>query len=1521
MADVILPEPPGAEAPETNSAEAPETSSAEAPETNGADAPEAQAIPEPRRWNDVLSQLETGNELDWEPMRIVPPDPWTGHIPLAFWLVKVLRPRAFVELGTHSGNSYFAFCQAMAAFSPAARAYAVDTWQGDEHAGEYDETVFAEVQSFNTQHFRQFSTLLRATFDDARAYFPDGEVDLLHIDGMHTYEAVRHDFETWQGALSSRGVVVFHDTNVRERNFGVWRYWRELTTQYPFFEFDHSNGLGIIAVGREQPAALRALFALAGDAPAASIFRGRVAARGEAFQRQVAIQNLRTQLDSANAYAENLIGQITTQADLNATQRAAFEQQAGILRDTLAWNENLRAAQREIIAAREAMIKNLEHIAQARLAALAVRDGFVKTRDAMAEQLILDLRKQIFLVSEERRVRAEMQAGYEAAIHEINAHREALAQEIAEAKRQGEVLAHAAAAQAAAFFGRSISWKVTRPLRAVSRLVWGRRAMPPLPALPPPAPPIALAAPEGEPAPPAPDVTAENAHKRAMRALLAARLQAFLAGPGNLKLPRADAPDVSIILVLHNQAELTFGCLGSIIETLAQAPFGVEVIIADNASTDATPTLLGRIEGATILRHGNNLHFLKAVNLAAKSVRGGNILLLNNDAQLLPGALAAALRTLQSSDKIGAVGGRIILPDGTLQEAGSIIWRDGACTGYARGEDPNGLDVMFQRDVDYCSGAFLLTPTKLFQDMGGFDERFAPAYYEETDYCVRLWEHGYRVVYDPDAAIIHVEFGSSVKSGDALRLQAANHATFIAQHRKFLSRQFAASPMNLLAARTHSQAPRILVIEDRIPHVSLGSGYPRVNRLIHELLEAGAEITFFPMFRYAEDWHGVRQSLDKRIEVLIKAEAEQLQNYLRARLEYFDAMLICRPHNMRAFMEAVGPEREMLGKAKIFYDAEALFVTRDLQRAEADGKTITASERHRLIAEEVALTRLADVVLSVSPAEQEIFEDYGAAEVRLLSHALDDAPLETGFEARDQIVFLGATAEDKAPNTDAVLWFAAEILPRLRREMARPDLRLTTIGLNKVAAIAALEEESIDAAGMVDALAPALARARIMVVPTRLGAGIPHKVHQAAMFGIPMVVTSLIARQLGWEDGREILVADDPADFAAACARLHGDPELWERLRAGALARVRLDCAPEKFSAQLRGLVRGLPITHRQPEPSEFPLAAPAPPAIPDEPQCSRPAAQDWAMAVPFGYPAVTGTPRLGIICHLYHPAIAPELLYYLRQLPLPAELMISTDTEAKKTVIEAALAGWEQPLTIRVLPNRGRDIAPKLIGFADAYARYDLVLHLHSKVSDHAHFLAPWRSYLFETLLGSPETVRSILDAFNRLPDLGMVAPQHFEAIRRWIGWNGNFDGAKALAARMGVKLAADRALDFPSGSMFWARPAALKPLLDLNLAFDDFPAEDRQLDHTLAHVIERLYFYACERSGHSWLKIADPAICLHTETIAEIATPVALSQYAARHGVMLSGPQAIATRAEPAPMMTRVAPGLASRLAARGV
>jgi len=199
--------------------------------------------------NTLQSCLEAAS---FAPRSLSPPAAWIGHLPFAAWVMREVTPGLFVELGTHTGNSYFAFCQTVHENHLPTKCYAVDTWQGDPHAGHYDEKVFHEVNQLNSEHYASFSQLLRMTFNDAVNYFTDESIDLLHIDGLHTYEAVSHDFETWLPKMAPGGVVLFHDTNVREQGFGVWRLWEEVRERYPnHLEFLHSHGLGVIQIKPE----------------------------------------------------------------------------------------------------------------------------------------------------------------------------------------------------------------------------------------------------------------------------------------------------------------------------------------------------------------------------------------------------------------------------------------------------------------------------------------------------------------------------------------------------------------------------------------------------------------------------------------------------------------------------------------------------------------------------------------------------------------------------------------------------------------------------------------------------------------------------------------------------------------------------------------------------------------------------------------------------------------------------------------------------------------------------------------------------------------------------------------------------------------------------------------------------------------------------------------------------------------------------------------------------------------------
>lgn len=275
-----------------------------------------------------LTALINHDLLFAEPERFSDMGFWHEHIPFAFVLADLLAPRNFVELGAHKGDSYFAFCQTVKSLGLPTRCYAVDTWEGDVHTLSYGETVFAEFQAWHDSRYAAFSTPMRMTFDQAAAKFENGSVDLLHIDGTHSYDAVKHDFETWLPKMSERGVVLFHDTNVRRDLYGVWKFWDEARAGRAHFEFKHGNGLGVLATGTELPERFRAFLELAQAIPDAvcKLFEtlGQRVARGAAAAAQAAriaalektqeelfgkVSQLHAELDKLSTAHTALIGQ------------------------------------------------------------------------------------------------------------------------------------------------------------------------------------------------------------------------------------------------------------------------------------------------------------------------------------------------------------------------------------------------------------------------------------------------------------------------------------------------------------------------------------------------------------------------------------------------------------------------------------------------------------------------------------------------------------------------------------------------------------------------------------------------------------------------------------------------------------------------------------------------------------------------------------------------------------------------------------------------------------------------------------------------------------------------------------------------------------------------------------------------------------------------------------------------------------------------------------------------------------
>ena len=642
-------------------------------------------------------------------------------------------------------------------------------------------------------------------------------------------------------------------------------------------------------------------------------------------------------------------------------------------------------------------------------------------------------------------------------------------------------------------------------------------------------------------------------------------LEAFLSSRQRIALPTVQDPEVSIILVLYNQAELTLAVLRSL-ERAIDVP--AEVIIVDNASDDRTKALCERIDGADIIVNETNLHFLRSVNQAAERARGHALLLLNSDAFVKPGAIALGRDVLRDQKDVGAVGGKVLLLDGALQEAGCIVWQDGSCVGYGRGRKPDEPEFQFRRDVDYCSAALLFIRRSLFEELHGFDEAYAPAYYEETDLCIRLQQMGYRVVYEPRIEATHFEFASATSSEAALALQRKNLVKLQKRHSAWLKDKCLPAGSRQLDARARPRPHgRVLMIDDRVPDPTLGAGYPRANAIIRAMTKAGWFVTLYSITGAPISWESAYRILPHEVEIIKDGGVDGLRKFLSDRVGYYDCVLVSRPHNLDSFRSVVRSVPAFLAGTKLIYDAEAVAARREVLQLAVKGISLTEQEQERRITEETDLAAGAALVLAVSESEAAFYRGTGVP-VHVIGHCLTPEPTSASFEIRSDILFVGALDDDNAPNADSLVWFVHNVMPRLD-QLLGADYRLKIVGSNRSSSVQALAGPRVELLGRVEDIGVHYNSARLLIAPTRFAAGVPIKVYEAAGAGLPVVATTLVAEQLGWRNGVELLTANSPADFATACHRLYRDPALWQRLRDAALAKVATDCSPDDFDARV----------------------------------------------------------------------------------------------------------------------------------------------------------------------------------------------------------------------------------------------------------------------------------------------------------------------------------------------------------------
>ena len=1025
---------------------------------------------------------------------------WLDHAPFAFALMDMFRPESLVELGTHNGYSYFAFCEAAKRLGLSTRCYAVDTWEGDEHAGRYTEHVFQMVDRHNEANYASFSRLVRATFDEAVTHFPDGSIDLLHIDGRHFYEDVKHDFETWVPKLSERAVVLFHDINVRERGFGAFKLWEEISAKSPSFAFHHGHGLGVLGYGKALPAEMARFFTATQDPAVADELRNVFARLGSSIKaQQVATEQA--------AYIHELLTMIDGFREDGVKVRARID---GLEKAVSGYQTHIQDLKVELVSANY-------------------------RNDVIAHAL------------DDAKVSAE-----------------------AAARVAGERIDHLT--QAYEGIQRSLSWRITAPIRAVRR--W------------------------------------QMSHKPATKARLRKFLRAiYHAAPVPLRLKR----------------------------------------LAINAIYSWW--------------RGMPPHLLRPVALPADA----------DFSAAVPFAFEAAT------------------PFGGSVAAIVHVYYD----------DLAGEVARYLRNIPVPFDTFICTDT--------------PGKRTNIQRAFANWDRG----------------GVQVR---------------------------------LVPNRGRDIAPKLLAFRDV---------YDSYEFVLHLHTKSSSTAEHLDVFR---NWRGfIFENLVGSPEIV----ASVLETFARHR----DVGMIAAQH--------FEPIRRHLNWGDNFSTAQSLAARMGLTLSES--RVLDFPSGSMFWARSAALKPLLDLNLRLTDFPAEAGQMDGT-----IAHAIE-----------------------------RLYFFSCEAAQLKWMKIANPPL------FNDLQAVVTIDS------------------------PATLVAFIAE--HTFAMTGpnppVPAVYPPPPPRSLA--------------------------PALIARLQNSA---------------------------HNAPKVTP--------------PESARPIDLDFSAVVPFGYDPNPPPPRLAAICHVYYETMAAEFQRYLRNIPFQFDVFISTDQDGKKEIIEAAFAGWDKgAVEVRVVPNRGRDIAPKLVGFADIYPRYDYVLHLHTKASDHADVLATWRGYILENVLGSPAIVRSVFETFARHPEVGMVACQHFEPVRHWINWGGNFPMAKSLADRMGFELQPERALDFPSGSMFWARTAALKPLLDLNLTLEDFVDESGQVDATPAHAIERLYFHVCDAAGYRWLKIANPALFGATPAMVYIASPEDLDRFVAQHTPAINSAAFPPPRKELPTPIERPVPELAARLQARAL
>jgi GT2 family glycosyltransferase/glycosyltransferase involved in cell wall biosynthesis len=600
-------------------------------------------------------------------------------------------------------------------------------------------------------------------------------------------------------------------------------------------------------------------------------------------------------------------------------------------------------------------------------------------------------------------------------------------------------------------------------------------------------------------------------------------------------VPIADRQiSVSILIPVFNKIDYTFQCLRALLDEINLRD--TEIIIVNNGSTDATSQVLAHFGNLIrVIDNVENQGFVNASNRGATVASGEYLLFLNNQTIVKTGWLESLLDTVKNDPSVGAAGSMLLDSNGRIQEAGGIIWKTGEAYHYGWGELPADRKYNFTREVDYCSAASLLVRKSLFDQLGGFDRRYAPAYYEDVDLCFGIRSLGHRVIFQPLSRVINYEGVTAGRdtAANTKILQVINRKKFAEKWSDTLDQQYENDPALTSEAADRKRGPQFLVFDDLVPTPDRDAGSARIVNILKSLARIGKPV-FVPLKPLRES----EQFLWSQ-----GIETAHILNYVRLiKTRSFRVAILSRPEVADGLIRSI---RRADRRIKIIFDMVDAHFVRLGREHEITGLKNLATEARRSRDREFALARNSDQVWCASEADKKAVSNAVSAERLVVIptiHALQARGKPP--EKREGLLFIGQFKH--RPNSDAVCYFMREIFPLIKQRM--PTVKFYIVGSSASPEIQAYDSPTVKVMGYVPDIKPLLQSARVFVAPLRFGAGVNGKIGEALSYGLPVVTSSIGAEGIGLTSGENAMIADDPAEFANSVVRVYEDLDLWRRL-------------------------------------------------------------------------------------------------------------------------------------------------------------------------------------------------------------------------------------------------------------------------------------------------------------------------------------------------------------------------------------